>query len=324
MRAMRVNELGTPDVLTMADTPSPAPGPGQVRVAVHAAGCNFADTLMISGHYQYKPDMPFVPGLEVAGTIIDVGDGVTGFASGDRVMSWTGLGGYAEEAVADAANTMPIPEGMDYTTAAGFPITYSTAYVTLNHRQIHLEPGEVLLVNGATGGAGLAAVDIGKAMGATVVASVGSDAKMAVAKQYGADHAINYAKESIRDRIKELVGGADVVFDPVGGHVFMQSLRSLNVDGRIAIIGFAGGDIPQVPANYLLVKNLSAVGVSVGGYRRTHPEVTGQTFLRLAELYAAGRLHPLTGHIYPLAQAADALTMLTTRQATGKVVLQVR
>ncbi len=324
MRAMLVNELGKPDTLTLTETASPPPGPGEVRVAVHAAGCNFADTLMISGHYQYKPELPFAPGLEVAGTIIDSGEGVTGFKPGDRVMSWTRLGGFAEEAVAEAANTMPIPDGMDYVTAAGFPITYSTAVVTLNHRQIHLEAGEVLLVNGATGGAGLAAVDIGKAMGATVIAAVGGAAKAAMAREYGADHAIDYTTENIRDRVKELTGGADVVFDPVGGDAFAQSLRSLNVDGRIAIIGFAGGTIPQIPANYLLVKNLSAVGVSVGGYRRTHPEVTGQTFTKLGEWFAAGKLHPKVGHSFPLERAAEALTMLTTRQATGKVVITVR
>lgn len=324
MRAMRVNELGTPDMLTMAEIPSPAPGPGQIRVAVHAAGCNFADTLMISGHYQYKPDLPFVPGLEVAGTVIDTGDGAGGFAPGDRVMAWTGLGGYAEEAVADAANTMRIPESMDYPTAAGFPITYSTAHVTLTHRQIHLEPGEVLLVNGATGGAGLAAVDVGKAIGAIVIAAVGSRAKMDIAREHGADYVIDYTAESIRDRVKELTGGADVVFDPVGGDIFTQSLRCLNVDGRVAIIGFASGTVPQIPANYLLVKNISAVGISVGGYRRTHPEVTGQTFAHLAAWYAAGRLHPTTGHTYPLERAAEALRLLTSRQATGKVILQVR
>ena len=324
MRAMRVNELGKPETLTLSEVPSPVPGPGQVRIAVHAAGCNFADTLMISGHYQYKPEMPFTPGLEVAGTVIDTGPGVNGFQPGNRVMSWVGLGGYAEEAVADASNTALIPDGMDYIVAAGFPITYSTAAITLEHRQVHLAAGEVLLVHGATGGAGLAAVDVGKAMGATVVATVGSDAKMQTARDSGADHVINYTTESIRDRVKELVGGADVVFDPVGGDAFAQSLRCINEDGRLAIIGFASGSIPQIPANYLLVKNISAIGISVGGYRRSRPDLTRLTLARLSEWYAAGRLHPLVGQTFPMERTAEALNMLLTRRATGKVVIMTR
>ncbi|MEX2616418.1 MAG: NADPH:quinone oxidoreductase family protein [Alphaproteobacteria bacterium] len=308
----------------MSEVPSPVPGPGQVRIAVHAAGCNFADTLMISGHYQYKPEMPFTPGLEVAGTIMDAGPDVTGFRPGDRVMSWVGLGGYAEEALANANNTALIPDGMDFTVAAGFPITYSTATITLEHRQVHLAAGEVLLVHGATGGAGLAAVDVGKAMGATVVATVGSDAKMRIARESGADHVINYTTESIRDQVKALVGGADVVFDPVGGDAFAQSLRCINEDGRLAIIGFASGTVPQIPANYLLVKNISAIGISVGGYRRSRPDLTRQTLSRLSEWFAAGKLRPLVGQTFPLERTAEALNMLLTRRATGKVVVITR
>lgn len=321
MWAMCVNELGRPDALVLTEVPSPLPGAGQVRIKVHSAGCNFADTLMISGQYQYKPGLPFIPGLEVAGTILESGDAVTGFAPGERVMAWTGLGGFAEEVVAYAANTMRIPDGMELREAGGFPITYSTALIALTHRRIHLEPGEVLLVNGAAGGAGQAAVDLGKAMGATVVATVGSAAKVEVARRNGADHVINYATENVRDRVQETVGGVDVVFDPVGGEAFARSLRCVNPDGRIAVIGFASGTVPQIPANYLLVRNISVVGVSVGGYRRSDPAITGRVFAQLAQRYTAGELHPRVAHTFSLAQAADALMLLTGRQATGKVVI---
>jgi NADPH2:quinone reductase len=321
MWAMCVTELGRPETLVLTDVPSPVPGSGQVRIKVHSAGCNFADTLMISGHYQYKPELPFIPGLEVAGTVLDTGEDVTEFAPGERVMAWTGQGGFAEEVVADAANTMRIPDGMAFREAGGFPITYSTALIALTHRRVHLEPGEVLLVNGAAGGAGQAAVDLGKALGATVVATVGSAAKVEVARRNGADHVINYATENIRDRVRETVGGVDVVFDPVGGEAFAQSLRSVNPDGRIAAIGFASGTVPQIPANYLLVKNISVIGVSVGGYRRSDPAITGRVLAELGQRYAAGELHPRVAHTFPLSETADALNMLTGRTATGKVVI---
>lgn len=325
MRAVRVHNLGELDVLQLDDdVPSPTPGPGQVRIAVHAAGGNFADILTIAGTYQYKPPLPFSPGLECAGEIIDVGDGVTDFKPGDRVMANLSGGGYAEEVIAEAASTEPMPDGMDYVTGASFPVAYSTAAVALTHKRVDLQEGEVLLVHGAAGGVGLACVDIGKAMGATVVATASTDEKLAVTKEYGADHLINTSNESIRDRVKELVGGADVVFDPVGGDVFKQSLRCINPDGRLVIIGFAGGEIQQIPSNHLLVKNVSAVGMAMGAYRITDPSVVTRGYMDLRRWFAEGKLRPKISHTFPLEQTKEALEVIQQRKVIGKVVVKVR
>ncbi len=325
MRAIRVHELGKLDVLRLDDdVPSPIAGTGQVRIAVHATGCNFADTLVIAGTYQYKPELPFSPGLEVAGEIMDVGSGVTRFKAGDRVMANLSSGGYAEEVVTDEASVEPMPDGMDYVTGASFPVAYSTGAVALLHKRVALQAGEVLLVNGAAGGVGLACVDIGKAMGATVVATASTDEKLAVATEYGADHVINTSTESIRDRVKELVGGADVVYDPVGGDIFKQSLRCINSDGRLVIIGFAGGEIQQIPSNHLLVKNVSAVGMAMGAYRITDPNVVTEGYLQLRKWYEAGKLKPRVSHTFPLAETADALDILLQRKVIGKVVVKIR
>lgn len=325
MRAVRVHNLGELDVLQLDDdVPSPTPGPGQVRIAVHAAGGNFADILTIAGTYQYKPEIPFSPGLECAGEIIDVGDGVTDFKPGDRVMANLSGGGYAEEVIAEAASTEPMPDSMDFVTGASFPVAYSTAAVALTHKRVDLQEGEVLLVHGAAGGVGLACVDIGKAMGATVVATASTDEKLAVTKEYGADHLINTSTESIRDRVKELVGGADVVFDPVGGDVFRQSLRCINPDGRLVIIGFAGGDIQQIPSNHLLVKNVSAVGMAMGAYRITDPSVVTRGYMDLRRWFAEGKLRPKISHTFPLEQTKEALEVIQQRKVIGKVVVKVR
>ncbi len=325
MRAIRVHELGKLDVLRLDDdVPCPTAGPGEVRIAVHATGCNFADTLVIAGTYQYKPDLPFSPGLEVAGEIIDVGPDVTRFKAGDRVMANLSSGGYAEEVVTDAASVEPMPDGMDFVTGASFPVAYSTGAVALLHKRVALQAGEVLLVHGAAGGVGLACVDIGKAMGAIVVATASTDEKLAVAAEYGADHLINTSTENIRDRVKELVGGVDVVYDPVGGDVFKQSLRCINSDGRLVIIGFAGGEIQQIPSNHLLVKNVSAVGMAMGAYRITDPSVVTEGYLQLREWYEAGKLRPRISHTFPLAETADALDILLQRKVIGKVVVKVR
>lgn len=325
MRAIRVHELGDLDVLRLDDdVPEPSPGPGQVRIAVHAAGCNFADILVIAGTYQYKAPLPFSPGLECAGEVIEVGDGVTEFAPGDRVMANLSGGGYAEEAVVDANSVEKMPDGMDYVTGASFPVAYATGAVSLTQKRVDMQAGEVLLVHGAAGGVGLACVDIGKAMGATVVATASTDEKLAVTREYGADHTINSSTESIRDRVKELVGGCDVVFDPVGGDVFKQSLRCINSDGRLVIIGFAGGEIQQIPSNHLLVKNVSAVGMAMGAYRVSDPSVVRAAYDRLREWYAAGKLHPKVSRTFPLAETAEALDVLRRREAIGKVVVTVR
>ncbi len=213
---------------------------------------------------------------------------------------------------------------MDFVTAAGFPIAYSTALVALAHHQVKLQAGEVLLVHGAAGGVCLAAVEVGKAMGAIVVGTVGSDEKRDVVTARGADHVINYSTESIRDQVKALVGGADVVYDSVGGDAFMQSLRCINTNGWLAIIGFASGTIPQIPANYLLVKNIAAIGIAVGAYRRVDPPFFAECFRRLMAWHEEGKLHPLVSHTFPLAETATALDMLITRKATGKIVVTLR
>lgn len=325
MRAIRVHELGKLDVLQLdEDVPSPAPGPGEVRIAVHAAGGNFADILVIAGTYQYKPEIPFSPGLECAGEIIDVGEGVKDFKPGDRVMANLHGGGFAEEVIAEATSVEPMPENMDFVTGASFPVAYSTVAVALTHKRVDLQSGETLLVHGAAGGVGLACVDVGKAMGATVVATASTDEKLAVAKEYGADHLINTTNEPIRDRVKEMVGGADVVFDPVGGDVFKQSLRCVNSDGRLVIIGFAGGEIQQIPSNHLLVKNVSAVGMAMGAYRITDPGVVTQGYMDLRRWFAEGKLRPKISHTFPLEQTKEALEVIQQRKVIGKVVVKVR
>ena len=325
MRAIRVHNLGELDVLQLdEDVPEPTPGPGQVRIAVHAAGGNFADILVIAGTYQYKPAIPFSPGLECAGEVIEVGDGVTKFKAGDRVMANLNGGGYAEEAVADESSVVVMPEGMDYVTAASFPVAYATGAVALTHKRVDMQAGEVLLVHGAAGGVGLACVDIGKAMGATVVATASTNEKLAVAKEYGADHLINTSNEEIRERVKELVGGVDIVFDPVGGDVFKQSLRCVNPDARLVIIGFAGGDIQQIPSNHLLVKNVSAVGMAMGAYRITDPSVVERGYMDLNRWFAEGKLRPKVSQVFPLEQTKDALEVIHQRKVIGKVVVKIR
>ncbi len=322
MRAVVCREFGPPEKLSVADLPSPRLGPGQVRIAVAAAGLNFADTLMVAGKYQEKPPFPFVPGLEAAGVVRETGSGVTNLRPGDRVAALLDHGAFAEEAVARAADVYPIPDGMDFVTAAGFPVAYGTSELGLHHRG-KLQPGETLLVLGAAGGVGLTAVEIGKAMGATVIAAARGADKLAIAKAHGADHAIDYATEDLRTRVKELTGdrGADVVFDPVGGDAFDAALRVTAWEGRILVIGFAAGRIPAPPANLLLVKNIATIGVFWGASNKRNPAVLRDSFARLFEWWQEGRLKPHVSHRLPLAKVADAMDLLLTRKSTGKVVL---
>ena len=325
MRAIRVHKLGALEVLRLEeDVPSPIPGPGQVKISVHAAGGNFADILTIAGTYQYKPEIPFTPGLECAGEVIEVGENISKFKPGDRVMANLHCGGYAEEAIADLASTELMPDNMDFVTAASFPVAYATAAVALTHKRVDLQKGEVLLVHGAAGGVGLACVNVGKAMGAKVVATASTDVKLSVAKEYCADHLINTSKESIRDRVKELVGGADVVFDPVGGGVFKESLRCVNPDARLVIIGFAGGDIQQIPSNHLLVKNVSAVGMAMGAYRVTDPSVVTRGYMDLRRWFAEGKLRPKVSKTFYLEETKTALEIIQQRRVIGKVVIKIR
>ena len=323
MRAVVVHDWTDLDGLAIEELPAPHPGPGEVSIEVQAAGVNFADLLIVKGEYQHKPPFPFAPGMEAAGTIRALGEGVTGLQVGQRVLAMLDSGGYAEEVVARAHEVTPIPESMDFETAATFPIVYATSHLALGHRA-RLEPGEVLLVHGASGGVGLTAVEIGKAMGATVIASASSAEKLHVALEHGADFVINYAEEDIRQRVLDLTGGADVVYDPVGGDAFTASLRCINPGGRILIIGFASGTIPQIPANHLLVKDAAALGFSVNQLRRNNPEAVQAAMRELLAWVADGRLKPLVSSVVPFEEFQDAMRLLRDRRSTGKVAIRVR
>lgn len=322
MRAVLCKEYGPPETLVVEDVPSPKPGKGQVKIGVHACGVNFPDTLIIEGKYQIKPEMPFSPGSEVSGEILEIGEGVSDYKPGDRVIGMTGWGGFAEEVVADTKRIMPLPESMDYLTGAGFAMTYGTSYYALKQRG-RLMPGETLLVFGASGGVGLAAVEIGKAMRARVIAGASTDEKLQVAKEHGADELLNYSKEKIRERVKELTDGkgADVIYDPVGGDAFDEAMRCINWDGRLLVIGFTSGRIPQAPANLILLKTISVVGVFWGNFTARDPKTNAENFQQLFRWHAEGKLKPLISAQYPLEKAADALHAILQRKVTGKVVL---
>jgi NADPH:quinone reductase len=324
MRAILCRQLGGPEALTLADLPEPDPGACGVRIRVRAAGLNFADTLMLQGRYQERPPLPFVPGLEVAGEVDRVGPGVHDLAPGQRVLAVLPHGGFAQAAVAPASDVVPLPDTMDDVTAAGFAIAYGTAYGALRWRA-DLHAGETLLVHGAAGGVGLTAVEVGKAMGAVVIATARGGDKLAVAREHGADHVLDTDADDIRAAVRDLTKGrgADVVFDPVGGAMFDASLRSIAWEGRIVLVGFASGEVPQIPANILLVKNASALGFYWGSYRKHDPERLRAAFADLFDWHAEGRLRPHVSATLPLERAAEGLRMLAERRSTGKVVLAV-
>jgi NADPH2:quinone reductase len=321
MRAVVCHALTGLDGLALEERPDPGPpGPAQVRVRIAAAGLNYADLLVTAGKYQVKHEPPFVPGFEAAGIVDATGPQVRGLKPGDRVMAIPEAGGFAEIATLPVSHVYPAPSGLDAAQAAGFPIAYGTSYLALVE-QAKLQAGETLLVHGAAGGVGLTAVEIGKALGARVVATAGGPDKCAIAKAHGADHVIDYKAEDIRERVKTLVGGVDVVYDPVGGSAFEASLRVVNWNARILIIGFAGGPVPQIPANILLVKNVAAMGFYFGSWRQRRPEAVAQGFSVLDGLVQAGQLKPLVSHRFDLAEFRTALELIQARQSTGKVVL---
>ena len=323
MRAVVCHAWADLDALAIEEVPAPVLGEGEVLMEVHAAGVNFADLLIVKGEYQHKPPFPFSPGAEAAGVVSAVGVGVTSVEVGQRVLAMLDHGGYAEQVVARSHEVTPIPDGMDFETAATFPVVYATSHLALGHRA-RLQAGEVLLVHGASGGVGLTAVEVGKAMGATVIASASSAEKLEVAREHGADHLINYAEEDIRERVLALTGGADVVYDPVGGDTFAASLRCINPGGRILVIGFASGTIPQIPANHLLVKDASALGFSLTQLRQHHPEVVQASMRELLAWAEQGRLRPLISSTVPFEAFADAMRLLRDRRSTGKVAIRVR
>jgi NADPH:quinone reductase len=322
MRAVLCRAYGPPESLVIEDVESPTPGPGEVVISVKASGVNFPDVLIIQNKYQVKPPLPFSPGSEVAGVIKAVGENVTHVAPGDEVFAFTVYGGFAQEVKTDAKRLLPIPAGMTFPTAAAFGLTYATSDHALRDRG-ELEAGETLLVLGAAGGVGLAAVEIGKALGARVIACASSDDKLAVCREHGADETINYATEDFRERIKAITGGkgADVIYDPVGGSYTEPALRSIAWRGRLLVVGFAAGDIPKIPLNLTLLKGCAIVGVYWGEFTRREPERFAQEMHQLGQWYGEGRIRPHISATYPLDRAADALNDMAQRRVVGKVVL---
>jgi len=322
MRAVICQELGGFDRLALGELPDPRPGADEVLVRVKAAGLNFADLLIIKGEYQEKPPLPFAPGLEIAGTIERLGPGVEGYVPGQRVMATVAYGGLADLAVARADDLVPLPDAIDDVTAAGFAIAYGTAYGSLQWAT-QLQAGERLVVHGAAGGVGLATVECGKALGATVIGTARGAERLEVVKAHGADHVIDTSAADLRGQIKALTDGhgADVVFDPIGGDVFDQSLRSLAWGGRLLVIGFAGGRIQQIPANILLVKNVSAVGFYWGSYRKHDPKRVQAGFRTLLDWVIDRRIDPHVSMTVDISAFHDAFETLAARKSTGKVVL---
>jgi NADPH2:quinone reductase len=322
MRAVLCKALGPPEALALEELPSPRPGPRQVVISVRAAGVNFPDTLIIQGKYQLRPELPFTPGAEVAGVVKEAGEAVTHLRPGDAVVGFAGWGAFAEEAVVEAANAVPVPPDLDPRVAASFAMAYGTSLHALRDRA-RIRPGETLLVLGAAGGVGLAAVELGKALGARVVAAASSEEKLEVCRRAGADELVCYAREGWRDRVKELAGagGLDAIYDPVGGALAEPAMRLLGWGGRYLVVGFAGGDIPRVPLNLPLLKGFSVVGVYWGEFVRRQPEEARANMAQLLGWLSQGKLHPLVSAVYPLERAAEALRALMSRQATGKLVL---
>jgi len=324
VRALLCKEYGPADTLVIEDVEPQAVRGHGVRVKVSAAGLNFPDTLIIEGKYQLKPKMPFSPGGEMAGEVVEVGEKVTRFKPGDRVAGLTGYGAFAEEIVISEHNLLPVPEGMTDEQAAGFTMVYGTSYYALKQRA-NLQPGETLLVLGASGGVGLATVELGKAMGARVIAAASSAEKLAVAKEAGADELINYSEEPLKETVKKLTknNGVDVIYDPVGGDFTEQALRAMAWNGRHLIIGFAAGDIPQIPANLTLLKGCSVVGVFWGSFTQREPEANGQNMMELFKLFQEGKISPRVSEVYDFEDYEKAFGALTGRRATGKIVLRV-
>jgi NADPH2:quinone reductase len=322
MRAVLCRAWGEVESLTLEDVAPPKPGPGQVLIDVKATAINYADAIMVAGKYQTKPPLPFSPGLETAGVVAACGDGVTRFKRGDRVMAILPYGGLAEQAVADEVETFAIPAGMEFDEAGAFPIAYISSHVAIRW-QGRLEPGETLLVLGAAGGVGLTAVEIGKAMGARVIAGASTAEKLAVARERGADDVVNYATEKLTERVMALTSdkGADVCFDPIGGDLFDAALSALGWGGRILLVGFVGG-VQKIAANRLLVKHRAALGSSLRYFRWHAPDKLRISVDELLQWYGEGKLRPLVSDRLPLERSVEAIRRLTDRQAHGKLVVR--
>ena len=324
MKAYVCREFGPVESHKVEEIADPRAEAGQVVVDVKAAGVSFPDVLIVQGKYQFQPPFPFSPGGEIAGIISEVGEGVVDWKIGDRVIAMTGNGGIAEKVVAFEMTLMPLPETMDFKDGAAFPLNYGTTYHALKQRG-QLQTGETLLVTGAGGGVGTTAIEIGKAMGARVIAAASTDEKLEIAKNLGADEVINYSDGELKEKVKALTDGlgADVIYDPIGGDIFMQCMRCINWKGRVLVIGFASGPIPEVPTNLALLKGCSIVGVFWGRFTGAEPEENSQNFDELFALHAEGKLKPQITKSYSLDDAAEAIASLENRKATGKVVIEM-
>jgi NADPH2:quinone reductase len=324
LKALLCKQFGPPESLVLEDVASPVPGAGEVVVSIKAASVNFPDVLIIQNKYQFKPPLPFSPGSELAGVVKAVGAGVTNVKPGDKVIAFTTYGAFAEEVKTEASRLLPMPAGMSFEEAASFILTYGTTDHALRDRA-QLKAGETLLVLGAAGGVGVSAIEIGKALGARVIACASSPEKLEVCRQHGADETINYASEDLRERIKALTDGkgVDVIYDAVGGAYSEPAFRSIAWRGRHLVIGFAAGDIPKLPLNLALLKGASVVGVFWGDYTRREPKSFAESARQLARWYKEGRLKPHVSATFPLAKAADAMNLLASRKAKGKVVVTI-
>ncbi|NWJ47751.1 MAG: NADPH:quinone oxidoreductase family protein [Chloroflexi bacterium] len=322
MKALLCEQYGTPESLVLREVESLKAGKGQVVIEVKACGVNFPDTLIIQGKYQFKPPLPFAPGSEVAGIVKEVGEGVTHYNVGDRVIAFTGWGGFATEALCDSTKLIPMPEGMDFTIASAFVLTYGTSHHALKDRG-RLKAGETLLVLGAAGGVGIAAIEIGKALGAKVIAAASTDEKLTYCVQHGADATINYATDDLREKIKELTAGKgpDVIYDPVGGNFSEAALRSIGWRGRYLVVGFAAGDIPRIPLNLALLKGCDIVGVFWGSFTEREPKQNAADLRELLQWYLEGKLKPHISGTYSLEHAAEALNEMLNRKVVGKLVI---
>lgn len=322
MRAVLCTEYGSHESLVVSDVPDPVPGPGEVLIEVHAASLNFPDLLVIQGLYQFKPEPPFIPGAEASGVIITLGEGVTGLDVGQRVATVGVAGGFAQLRAFEARSVIPLPDDADFEVAAATTLTYGTSYHALVQRA-ELAKGETLLVLGASGGVGSAAIEIGKALGATVIAGASTDDKLAFCKNVGADETINYSTEDLTSRVKELTGGhgADVVYDPVGGDLAESAFRAIGWKGRYLVVGFTAGDIPRLPLNLPLLKGASVVGVFWGAFTAREPDTAATNLAAISTMISDGSLQPRVTQVFPLDEAASAFGLLATRSAIGKIVL---
>ena len=325
MKAIVCSRFAPPDALSLEDVEPLALEKGEVRIEVHACGINFPDILLVQGQYQVRPDLPFFPGGEIAGVVSELADDVSGIEIGQRVMATIFWGGLAEQAIAPAHSLVPVPDDMDFVTASVFQGGHTTSYFALKQRG-QLRAGETLLVLGAAGGVGLAAVQLGKAMGARVIGAVSSEEKCACVMANGADECINYAQQDLRKEIKALTGGrgADVIVDPVGGDVFDSACRGVSVGGRLLILGFASGRIPDYPVNLALLKSCAVVGVNYMQFFSDDPQGVKENFAELMQMFADGKIRPQIDTVYPLEEAAAALLHVGERRAVGKVVVKLR